>query len=80
MTKTFTPNDVIRYIYGEIISAGEKKEIKDALNSNNDLSDFYFEMRDLMRCLNKIKKEPPVTVTERILQFSKNYNLQAISK
>jgi hypothetical protein len=80
MTKTFTPNDVIRFIYGEIISAGEKKEFKDALNSNNDLSAFYLEMRDLMRSLNTIKKEPPHHVTDRILQFSKNYSLQVVPK
>jgi len=79
MTKTFTPNDVIRFIYGEVSSACERKEITDALISNSELGEFYIEMTSLKRSLNKIKREPSKRSVDKILQFSKNYNLHALS-
>lgn len=80
MTKTFTPNDVIRFIYGEVISACEKREIMNALNSDSELYDLYFELTSVKRALNKIKKEPAKSSIDKILQFSKNYKLHALPK
>lgn len=79
MTKTFTPNDVIRIIYGEVISVCEKQELLDALNSNSELYDFYCEMSAMKKSLSKIKKEPSKSSVDRILQFSKNYQPRAVS-
>ena len=80
MTKTFTPNDVIRFIYGEIDSACEKNELINELNSNNELAEFYFEMKALNKSLNKIKREPSRNSISHILEYSKNFNTQTLSK
>lgn len=78
MTKTFTPNDVILYVYGEIDSPLEKKEIEDAMVMNSDLADFFYEITSLQSSISKIVKEPSAKVIDKILNYSKSYSLQAV--
>ncbi|HEX8548084.1 MAG TPA: hypothetical protein VF691_14075 [Cytophagaceae bacterium] len=78
MTKIFTPNDVILYVYGEIKSPTEKIEIENALVMNSELADFFYEITSMKSSISKIVKEPSVKVIDKILNYSKSYNLQAV--
>lgn len=79
MTKTSTPNDVIRYAYGEVITSSEKKNIENAIVSNSELSGLYFEVMAMQKSLNKIRREPSQKSVDRILQFSKNFKLHPVT-
>jgi hypothetical protein len=74
MTKTFTQNDVIRYFYNEVTTQ-EKQDIENALLWDNALADYYQELVQMNRSLNKIKKQPSDRTIENILNFSKSFSL-----
>lgn len=74
MTKTFTQNDVIRYFYNEVTTQ-EKQDIENALIWDNALADYYQELVQMNRSLNKIKKQPSDRTIENILNFSKSFSL-----
>jgi hypothetical protein len=78
MIETFTPNDIIRYIYDDLQSDSEKGEIENALLSNIELSDFYFEMVNLKKGLNKMRKEPSAKTIAGILDFSKRFKPETV--
>ena len=74
MTKTFTQNDVIRYVYHET-SAKETKEIEKALLCDAKLEEIYKEVLSMKADLNKAKKVPSDKVINSILNYSKSLNL-----
>jgi hypothetical protein len=74
MTQTFTQNDVIRYFYNEVTTQ-EKRDIQNAMLWDNDLQEFYQELVQLKRSLNKIKKEPSDRVIQNILNYSRSFSL-----
>lgn len=73
MTQTFTPNDVLRYVYEET-SAQENLLIEDALLGDSQLLDFYLESLEMKLLMNKISRTPHDRVVDKILDFSRNYN------
>lgn len=75
MTKTFTPNDVIRYVYKET-TLEEKQEIQNVLLWNNDLASFYYEILQIKSSLEKVVYQPSSRVVDKILNFSKSYQMQ----
>lgn len=79
MTETFTQNDVIRYLYNET-SPAEKQQIKSALRWDNDLAEFYHEMRQLTSQMNEIVMEPSQRSVDAIMAHAKHDNLQIVSK
>lgn len=79
MTKTYTPTDVIRYIYGERMSSVEKNQIECAIINNNELADIYAETVSLKAALSKIKREPSQRTIDTILNFSRAYNLPIVA-
>jgi hypothetical protein len=72
MTKTFTQNDVLRYVYDEV-SHEEKKEIECALLFDESLSEFYSDIADLKRAINKTTKHPSNRVIQNILNYSQSF-------
>ncbi|MCG8386472.1 MAG: hypothetical protein MJA30_13075 [Cytophagales bacterium] len=74
MTKTFTQDDVIRYIYCET-SEGENKEIQKAILCDSQLQEMYKEFTSTKADLDKSMKDPSDTVTNSILNYSKSLNL-----
>ena len=76
MTKTFTQDDVIRYIYGEV-SESEGKEIKQAIICDIELQDLYKEFVMVKMQLDESLKIPSDKVTKTILDYSKSLDLQA---
>lgn len=76
MIKTFTQNDVIRYLYKET-SDEENAEIESALMCDTELLELYHEMSVIIRQLDKSMKEPDEKIIDHVLAYSKSLNLHA---
>lgn len=74
MTKTFTQDDVIRFVYDEM-NADEAKEISQVLFSDPKLENQYNELVTLKARIDGAAKIPSEAVINRILNFSKSLHL-----
>lgn len=72
MTKTFTQDDVVRYVYEET-SPEESLLIEDAMMSEPELMTFFLDALELRAMLNKIERQPRVSTVEAILSYSQNH-------
>ena len=77
MIKTFTQNDLIRFIYKET-SPGETKEIRKALLFDNELQEKFNELKDCIRKLDSIEEVPSQKIVHNILEYSKTLNLHSV--
>ena len=74
MIKTFTQDDVIRYVYEET-SAEENVLIEDAMMSEPELMSFFLEALELRALMNQIERQPRTNTIDSILNYSKNHPL-----
>ena len=72
MIKTFTQDDVVRYVYEET-SAQENLLIEDALMSEPDLMTFFLDALELRAMLNRIERQPKDRTVQTILDYSQNH-------
>lgn len=72
MIKTFTQNDVIRYVYEETLEE-ENELIANLLLTDTEMQDFYYELLAIKNDLNKIYFGPSESVTQHILDYSRNH-------
>jgi hypothetical protein len=77
MTKTFTRNDLIRYIYNET-TENEKKEIEQELLLDNKLFEEYKDLAEVSMELDRFEMIPSEKVINKILNFSKTINLHSV--
>jgi len=77
MTKTFTRNDLIRYIYNET-TENEKKEIERELLLDNKLFEEYKDLAEVSMELDRFEMIPSEKVINKILNFSKTINLHSV--
>lgn len=73
MIKTFTHDDVIRYVYEET-SDEENQLIEEALIEDADLLMFYLDIADLREGLSLVEKQPSERSVQHILAYSRNYS------
>lgn len=73
MIQTFTPNDVIRYVYEET-TEDENSLIEEAMISDQDLLEFYLDAIELKSLLNRVEYVPSNRLISSILAYSQNYN------
>ncbi len=78
MTKIFTHDDVVRYLYNEIPS-DQKSEFENALICDNELLDLFHELRAVKKKLGKVVKNPSNQVIKSILDYSKSFNLHTVN-
>ena len=76
MTKTFTRNDLIRYIYQETTES-EKQEIEQELLLDNKLFEEYKNLAEVNMELDRIELSPSEKTINKILNFSKTINLHS---
>ena len=69
MTKTFTYDDVVRYIYSET-SSEESESIARALTCDDDLMSFYLDTLEIRNQMNLIVRQPSQRVVSNILAYS----------
>ena len=73
MTKIFTENDLVRFIYGETTKS-ETLAIQDAILCNPDMQDKYNELVELKFALDTQMVNPGNKVVDRILNYSRNFS------
>jgi hypothetical protein len=77
MTKPFTPNDLIRYIYQEM-SEGENELLVQALRKDPSLMHEYVKMLSTIEQLNLLVLEPSEKVVNAILSKAKSTGLEKV--
>ncbi|SMD42127.1 MULTISPECIES: hypothetical protein [Aquiflexum] len=77
MTKSFTPNDLLRYIYQEM-SEGENELFVQALRGNDTLMQDYLEMLSTIGQLDQLILEPSEKVVKAILRRAKSTGLEKV--
>lgn len=76
MTRTFTYDDVVRYLYSET-TENENLLIIEALSLDDDLMSFYLDSVNLKSQMNKIVKVPSERAISGILKYSEEYEKAA---
>lgn len=77
MIKTFTQDDLVRYIYQET-TAEESIEIETALIFDDALAERHKELSNAVDMLNGWKMKPSDESVDKILSYSKSYDLHAL--
>jgi len=77
MIKTFTQNDLVRYIYKET-SAEENSEIEIAMLFDEELADSYTEILTVVSDLDGALKSPSAKTIDSIISYSKSYHLHSV--
>lgn len=77
MTKPFTPNDLVRYIYQEMPEV-EQELLMQALHSDPLLMQEYVEMLSAIEQLDQIQLQPSERVVKAIKQKAKSTGLQKV--
>jgi hypothetical protein len=71
MTKTFTPDDILRYLYKET-SKEENQQLEEALLCDADLLDTYLSMASTMALLDGVSGTPSKRTIDGILEYSQS--------
>ncbi len=79
MTKTFTQDELIRYIYRET-SDQENNEIENALICDDVILEMYKKLKNTIKQLDKIEKSPSGQIIGKILDYSKSVNLNSVRR
>ncbi|KEO73618.1 hypothetical protein [Anditalea andensis] len=75
MIKSFTPNDLVSYLYQEL-NDDESDQIRQALHSNDDLMDEFLEMKNAFEGLDHAFIQPSDKVVIAIKKKSKPTGLE----
>lgn len=79
MTKTFTHDDLIRYVYDETTEE-ENRQLENAMACDTDLLDKYNELMWLKAQMEGSMKAPSEKTTKTIIEYSKAVNLHSIKE
>lgn len=74
MTKTFTQDDVVRYVYEETTDE-ENLLIEEAMMAEPALMGFFMDALELRSLMNKIERQPRPSTIDAILSYSSNHPL-----
>ncbi|AHM61519.1 hypothetical protein D770_16325 [Flammeovirgaceae bacterium 311] len=77
MIKTFTPDDLLRYLY-EDTSVEESKEIEIALLTDDRLQEEWEQLQNDVQMLDSMLLEPSGAVTDRIMHWAGAMNMAAL--
>ena len=72
MTKTFTPNDVVRFLYQETPDK-DKQWISSIITTDEEYNRLYRELLLAKELVDQLAMEPSDESVETILAFSRNY-------
>jgi len=77
MTKTFTENDAVKYVYNEL-KGSIKAEFEKALMYNAVMAEYVNELLIMKESINRAKKEPSDKVIDAIMEYSKSFSLHVV--
>lgn len=75
MIKTFTKNDVIRFVYDEV-NDEERSDMELLMISDESFARLYHKYNSMRSQIKKVGVEPSENVINRILTYSKSFSLQ----
>ena len=70
MHKTFTKEDLLRYLYGEM-NREEQKELCSVFLEDNTLQAEFLELKEAKECLNKGRLSPSKFAVNNIMSYAK---------
>ena len=73
MTKTFTYDDVVRYLYSET-TENENDLIVEALALDDDLMNFYLDSLEIKNQMSKIVCSPADRTIGKVLKYSQQFS------
>ena len=73
MTKTFTYDDVVRYLYAET-TENENDQIVEALALDDNLMNFYLDSLEIQNQMNKITRTPSEKVISEVVRYSRQFS------
>ncbi|MEO9868996.1 anti-sigma factor [Ekhidna sp.] len=76
MTKTFTKNDLVRFLYEEL-NEDERLEMKESLCADMELRTKLDELEEAKSALESLTLKAPKEVVSRILYASKNLSVSS---
>ena len=79
MTKTFTKNDLVRFVYREL-SEEEQNQIRNWVIQDPELEDSIKELEATRDSLNKVLVSPSQRSINHILNFSRDYQATGVSE
>ena len=79
MIKTFTENDLVRFIYKET-SGEESRLIENAIVCDSHVQEQYSVLQETILSLDNVMRIPGQKVVERIMNYSKNFNDLSVSE
>lgn len=77
MTKQFTPNDLLSYIYQEM-SEVEQELLVQALHSEESLMQEYVEMLSTIELLDQVRLQPSEKIVKAIKDMAHSTGLQKV--
>ena len=77
MTKPFTPNDLVRYIYREMTEA-EQELLMQALHSDDSLMQEYLDQLSTLEQLDQMNLQPSEKVVKAIKSLAHSTGLQKV--
>jgi len=77
MTKTFTENDLLRFIYNDL-SKVKHDEIQSAVFTDGDLQEKLVELRQMKFKLDKVVYKPSQKAIDSILAYSEAYEQESV--
>ncbi|WPP49382.1 hypothetical protein [Catalinimonas niigatensis] len=77
MIQTFTLDDVVRFLYDEM-NEDEARKIQESMLLDDELMDVYQQMLTVKSTLDchPVRKEPSQSSIDKILNYSRSYDLQ----
>lgn len=79
MTKTFTEDDLVRFIYGET-TPKENEAIGNAIMCDSVMQESYRKLQEAVSFMNNGMMVPGEKVVDKILNYSKNYGDLSVLK
>lgn len=73
MTKTFTYDDVVRYLYAET-TENENEQIVEALALDDNLMNFYLDSLEIQNQMNRITRTPSENVISEVFKYSRQFS------
>ena len=77
MIRTFTQNDLVRYIYKET-TPEESSEIEIAMLFDEQLADAYTDLFSVVNNLEASMRVPSTKTVDAIISYSKSYHLHSV--
>ena len=70
MHKTFTKEDLLRYLYGEM-NRKERQEFRSVIFEDNILQAEFLALKESKECLNKGRVVPSIFAVKNIMSYAK---------